>query len=29
MDIVVWQEQGRVPVTVFHIKGELSAATYR
>ncbi len=27
MDIVISQEQGRVPVTVFHIKGRLDAAT--
>lgn len=28
MEIAVSQEQGRVPVTVFHIQGDLSAATY-
>ena len=28
MDIVVSQEQGRVPVTVFHIKGDINTDTY-
>ncbi len=28
MDIVVSQEQGRVPVTVLQLKGDLNAATY-
>ncbi len=28
MDIMVSQEQGRVPVTVFHIKGDIDANTY-
>lgn len=28
MEIVVSQEQGRVPVTVFHIKGAIDASSY-
>lgn len=28
MDIVVWQEQGRVPVTVLHVRGELNVNSY-
>jgi anti-anti-sigma factor len=28
MDITVSQEQGRVPVTVFHLNGEITSATY-
>ncbi len=28
MDIAVTQEQGRVPVTVFHINGSVDAASY-
>jgi anti-sigma B factor antagonist len=28
MEIMVSQEQGRVPVTVFHIKGDIDANTY-
>jgi anti-anti-sigma factor len=28
MEIVVSQEQGRVPVTVFHIKGDINTETY-
>lgn len=28
MDIVVWQEQGRVPVTVLHVRGELNVTSY-
>lgn len=29
MEIADSQEHGRVPVPVFHIKGDLSAATYK
>lgn len=28
MEIVVSQETGRVPVTIFHISGDIAAATY-
>ena len=28
MEIREWQEVGRVPVTVFHLKGELNVSTY-
>src|SRR3989304_5560143 len=28
MEIVVSQEQGRVPVTVFHVKGDINTKTY-
>ncbi len=29
MDVAVMQDQGRVPVTVFQLKGDLNAATYQ
>jgi anti-anti-sigma factor len=28
MEITISQEQGRVPVTVFHIQGDIDAQTY-